>query len=157
MKKILTMAVISATILFSGCTKKENNDDENFLTAALLLASSASNCNVTSGSTTLSLPFVTATTTAQNVSFTTSNGTSLGVVVAKNLAVGAKVVFTGNATASAYPNNSSSGCNVSASGTVLSTSLTQTSTNPASFTVLIAQDNTAFLVSGTGTVTVQIQ
>lgn len=63
----------------------------------------------------LSLPFVTASTTAQPVSFITENATSLGVAIARNLAVGSEVVFTGNATADFYINTSSSGCSLSIS------------------------------------------
>lgn len=157
MKKILTIAVISAAVLLASCKKEGKNDDENILTAAMILASNAGKCRVAMDSSTLSVPFIAASTTSQEVSFATINGISYGVVVAKNLSVGSKVVFTGNATAKLAINSSENGCNIYPTSS-LGSYITQTSTNPASFTVVVAiESNIAFLVSGTGNVTVQIQ
>lgn len=158
-KQITTLTLLSALLFFASCQKKENNDDENFLTAALILASNASNCGLEAGSSTVTLPFVTATTTAQEVKFTTSNGVSLGIVIAKNLQIGQKIVFTGSSTATAY---SDTVCPITVSTTTAtnsgSPSFSQTSTNPPSFTALKTNSEAGVVVSGNGgTVTVQIQ
>jgi len=163
MKKLTTLLVLSMALFLVNCPKEDSNDDENLLVAALVLSSSSANCTVTIGSTTASIPFITATTTAQKVSFLNSNGASLGAVVAKNLAVGQRIVFTGSATATAYENASSSGCTIGATTSSFTSGsspvFTQTSTNPPIFTVNIAQANTGIIVSSTSgaDVTVKIE
>ncbi|NCN08979.1 MAG: hypothetical protein GW938_03960 [Leptospira sp.] len=150
-KQITTLTLLLSLVFLATCKKKENNDDDTTLFTLLYLQNQriSSLCKINGG--TVSIPYITATSTSQELSFfANSDGTTTGIVIASGLTVGKKIVFTGNATAIAYVNLDSSGCSFSTSSTAGS-AVTQTSTNPPSFTVASSSyTDAAILVTGNG-------